>query len=245
MEQKKKRVRPSLTQMRALQAELARVKEDYRLQLVADKHLAEELEAVKLKLKKTTEQLYEVGMKNGSVIKVSDGYNHEEVEVLRIELDEYEKKLESQIDGTSNLVKDCNGWREKYRSLKAKYEEQIDGTSRLVADCDGWRERFRKLKAEYDDLNKRHQKLKIEDDNKAYDLERCVTVNDYEDLKEECKAIATERDTLEVSNKHMENELTRLRNIANSQKEELDRAVSKIVSMKKRGLWARIRNREV
>ena len=30
---------------------------------------------------------------------------------------ELEKKLESQIDGTSKLVADCDGWREKYRSV--------------------------------------------------------------------------------------------------------------------------------
>lgn len=30
---------------------------------------------------------------------------------------ELEKKLESQIEGTSRIVQDCDGWREKYREL--------------------------------------------------------------------------------------------------------------------------------
>lgn len=162
MEQKKKRVRPSLTQMRALQAELAKAKEDYRLQLIADKHLAEELEAVKLKLKKTTEQLYEVGMKHGSVVKVSEGYRREEVEILQEKLDKCEKELESQIDGTSNLVKDCNIWRDKYRELKAKFDDQVEGTSRLVADCDDWREKFRTLKLKNQTLETSNKHMESE-----------------------------------------------------------------------------------
>lgn len=199
MEQKKKRVRPSLTQMRALQAELAKVKEDYRLQLIADKHLAEELEAVKLKLKKTTEQLYEVGMKNGSVVKVSEGYRQEEVEILRQKLSDCEKKLESQIDGTSNLVRDCDIWRDKYRELKAKFDEQVEGTSRLVADCDAWREKYRDLKSE--------------------------------------------NQTLEASNKHMEEELERIR-IANRSLNELnDERIAQIQQLQSRGFWARVFNK--
>lgn len=199
MEQKKKRVRPSLTQMRALQAELAKVKEDYRLQLIADKHLAEELEAVKLKLEKTTEQLYEVGMKNGSVVKVSEGYRREEVEILQEKLDKCEKELESQIDGTSNLVRDCDIWRDKYRELKAKFDEQVEGTSRLVADCDAWREKYRDLKSE--------------------------------------------NQTLEASNKYMEEEMERVR-IANRSLNELnDERLAQIQQLKSRGFWARVFNK--
>ena len=33
----------------------------------------------------------------------------------------------------------------QYRELEAKLEEQIEGTSRIVAECDGWREKYRKL----------------------------------------------------------------------------------------------------
>lgn len=162
MEQKKKRVRATLTQVRALEAELTKKKEEYRLQTVVNKHLTEELEAVKLKLKKTTEHLYEVGMKNGSVIKVSEGYRQEEVEILRKELSDCEKKLESQIDGTSMLVKDCDAWREKYRELLKMYKEQIDGTSRLVGDCDAWRDKYHTLIAENKTLEASNKHMEAE-----------------------------------------------------------------------------------
>ena len=33
----------------------------------------------------------------------------------------------------------------QYRELEKKLESQIDGTSKLVADCDGWREKYRNL----------------------------------------------------------------------------------------------------
>lgn len=33
----------------------------------------------------------------------------------------------------------------QYREMERKLEEQIEGTSRIVQDCDGWREKYRKL----------------------------------------------------------------------------------------------------
>ena len=33
----------------------------------------------------------------------------------------------------------------QYRELEARLEEQIEGTSRIVADCDGWRAKYRDL----------------------------------------------------------------------------------------------------
>ena len=33
----------------------------------------------------------------------------------------------------------------QYRELQAKLDEQIEGTSRIVADCDGWRAKYRNL----------------------------------------------------------------------------------------------------
>lgn len=38
---------------------------------------------------------------------------------------ELEKKLAEQIEGTSQLVKDCDAWREKYRELKKKYDDAL------------------------------------------------------------------------------------------------------------------------
>lgn len=170
MEQKKRGERATLTQVKALEAELAKAKESYRLQLIADKHLEKELEAVKLKLKRTTEQLYEVAMKNGSVIKVSDGYRREEVEILQDKLDKCEKELASQIDGTGNLVKDCNIWRDKYRELKAKFDELAEGTCRLVADCDAWREKYHTLISENQTLEASNKQMEAE-------MERVRTAN--------------------------------------------------------------------
>jgi len=33
----------------------------------------------------------------------------------------------------------------QYREMERKLEEQIEGTSRIVAECDGWREKYRKM----------------------------------------------------------------------------------------------------
>lgn len=61
---------------------------------------------------------------------------------------ELEKKLESQIDGTSQLVKDCDLWREKYQILKKKYDELSAGHDRLAEEC-------KNLRAENDRLKSR------------------------------------------------------------------------------------------
>ena len=45
--EEKKRFRPTLTAYRSLEKELANVNEEYRLQLLADKHLAEEMKELK------------------------------------------------------------------------------------------------------------------------------------------------------------------------------------------------------
>lgn len=129
--EEKKRVRPSLKQMRALQAELADVAENYRLQLLANERLMEEIDAVKLKLKRTMEQLYKVSMERGSLVKVSDGYSREMNEVLRQKLCICEEKLDSQLEGTSYLVKDCDAWRDSYRELYS--EKQL--LERKCKDC--------------------------------------------------------------------------------------------------------------
>lgn len=39
-----------------------------------------------------------------------------------------------------------------YRELEKKLEKQLEGTSRLVRECDIWREKFRTLLAERDKL---------------------------------------------------------------------------------------------
>ena len=48
----------------------------------------------------------------------------------------------------------------KVKELQAKLDDQIDGTSMLVQDCDGWRDKFRALVAENQELraklNKKH-----------------------------------------------------------------------------------------
>lgn len=46
----------------------------------------------------------------------------------------------------------------KVKDLQAKLNDQIDGTSRLVQDCDGWREKFHKLLAENKELKAKLKK---------------------------------------------------------------------------------------
>ena len=50
-QEKKKRVRPTLTQVRQLEKELADVKENYRLQIIAGKDMAEQIKELKRKNK--------------------------------------------------------------------------------------------------------------------------------------------------------------------------------------------------
>lgn len=47
---------------------------------------------------------------------------------------ELEKKLESQIEGTSQLVKDCDAWLEKYCKLEKKLQEATDDFNDLNGD---------------------------------------------------------------------------------------------------------------
>jgi len=42
-----------------------------------------------------------------------------------------------------------------YRELQRKLDEQIEGTSLVVQDCDGWREKYRLLLERYNRLKKR------------------------------------------------------------------------------------------
>lgn len=46
----------------------------------------------------------------------------------------------------------------KVKDLQAKLDDQIDGTSMLVQDCDGWREKFHKLLAENKELQAKLKK---------------------------------------------------------------------------------------
>ena len=106
MAEKKKRVRPTLTQVRALEAEIAELKEKVSFY---DKHQGEDLRKVVIDL---------------------------------------QEKLESQIDGTSSLVKDSDLWREKYQKLVKENEEIADKERMLSSD-------YKKLEKEVSRLKNR------------------------------------------------------------------------------------------
>lgn len=92
-EEKKKRVRPTLTQVRALEKEIETLGEKLRVSELHNRRLKEDLEA----------------LKKGDVVPRS--------------------MLDEQIEGTSRLVADCDGWRDEYRKLKAEFKavEQSNG----------------------------------------------------------------------------------------------------------------------
>lgn len=91
---------------------------------------------------------------------------------------ELEKKLESQIEGTSQLVKDCDLWREKYQILKKKYDELLplsqDAVSQVEKLTDSLAEsrrlhnetlcKYGDLSAEHDRLAEESKKLRAEND---------------------------------------------------------------------------------
>ena len=131
-EEKKKRWRPSLTEYRALEKELADVKESYRLQLLAGERLAEEVNALK------------------SSQRASGGDD-----ALLLELNE---RLESQIEGTSSLVAECDAWRGRYRSLDGLYQELKRSYDALRCDVVSGKD-YRKLKTDYRKLENEHKLL--------------------------------------------------------------------------------------
>lgn len=77
---------------------------------------------------------------------------------------ELEAKLESQIDGTSQLVKDCDAWREKYRKLKVKFDDEHFASVHLHKE-------YNDLKAERDTLEKSNKLMEDE-------LNRLRAIND-------------------------------------------------------------------
>jgi len=100
-----------------------------------------------------------------------------------------------------------------YRELEKKLESQIEGTSQLVKDCDAWREKYRGVVDGY------------------------VPVSKYNDL-------LAKNNTLEQSNKLMEDELNRVReaNVSLGKKcAELSNKLSELLS---RGWFARLFNKK-
>ena len=241
MEQKKKRVRPTLTQMRALQDELADIKERCRLQVLTEKHLKEEIEALKLKLKEASERYGEVGLQYF----ILEGQSQAEEKILRRVICEYKRKLESQVEGTSMLVKDCDIWRDKYRGLKAMFDDQVEGTSMLVADCDGWRKKYRDLLTDYNYLKHGSQKLKFEEKRiKFFKDNYAILIRKKATMSKELSELRTKNNILETSNKELKTDLERIR-VANQSLNELnDKRLCDIRNLKSRGLWARILNKD-
>ena len=103
----KKRWCPSLTAYRELQKELAEVNENYRLQMVENKNLSEEVKQLKMKLLDAAEE-----------------------NPLYVEL---KRQFEDQIEGTSRLVGDCDAWRDKYHQLEDKHKEDCQKNH---SECD-------------------------------------------------------------------------------------------------------------
>ncbi len=168
MEQKKKtRFRPTVTEYNALRQELEELKENYRLQLVADKHLAEEVDELRLKL------------------------SQRQADEHPSDCASLKSALDEQIEGTSHLVAECNAWRGKYRVLTKKYNEQLEGTSRLVKDCDAWREKYNELAGKCAAIEESKAKLEdsvsaLEKSNRLMEEELNRAKQQRDDLSEKC-----------------------------------------------------------
>ena len=65
---------------------------------------------------------------------------------LEKERDEWKRKFEEQLEGTSGLVRDSDIWRENYRDLYEKHEELLSEAARLTDECKSWREKYHKIK---------------------------------------------------------------------------------------------------
>ena len=63
---------------------------------------------------------------------------------------------ESEACREVKAIRENDALRKENAELRKKLESQIDGTSRLVADCDGWRDKYRKLLDEKKGLEKMH-----------------------------------------------------------------------------------------
>lgn len=93
---------------------------------------------------------------------------------------ELEKKLESQIEGTSQLVKDCDLWREKYQILKKKYDELFPLSQDAVSQVENLRDSLAESRRLHDEISYKHGELSAEHDR----------------LAEECKKLRAENDRL-------------------------------------------------
>lgn len=107
---------------------------------------------------------------------------------------ELEKQMKNEQDLHIHFAKECD-------RLKSELDSHIEGTSLLVKDCDAWREKYNDLKAE--------------------------------------------RDTLEKSNKLMEEELNREKHTNKEFCETYHELKEKYDDLKSRGFWARVFNKDV
>lgn len=75
---------------------------------------------------------------------------------------ELEQLLQEQVDGTSDLVKDCNLWREKYQKLTEENKvlrRQLPEMAREISLSKG---EIEKLKTEIEILVEENEKLKCQ-----------------------------------------------------------------------------------
>lgn len=105
-EEKRKRVRATLTQVRALEAELEKTREELRIATRDASNVRRDL------------------MEN-DVVSVTV-YNE-----AVAERDNLRKACDRHLEDKSSLVADCNGWRQKYRDLLKNYRILEDTNSRM------------------------------------------------------------------------------------------------------------------
>lgn len=72
---------------------------------------------------------------------------------------ELEEKLREQIDGTSRLVADCDGWRDKYRALLVECDKVSDRNTELCKEIDRLREERNEAEFELESLRKQTERL--------------------------------------------------------------------------------------
>lgn len=139
-----------------------------------------------------------------------------------------------------------------YRELEGKLADQIEGTSRLVKDCDLWREKYRTLFKEYGKLKKQFQAggVVTEADYNSLHVSYKNLVEKYDEevsenrrLNDENRKLHSKIYDLDLSHTMMADELNKLRAEIAELSESEASAKKELEYLRNRSFWNRLFNK--
>ena len=124
--------------------------------------------------------------------------------------------------------------------LQEKLESQIEGTSTLVHDCDLWREKYQDLKKRFDDLVEKEKKESEAYKNLESNYKGQLA--GAEDLAEQVKTLKDKNATLEQSNLGLQQGIDEERKLREGAAKDYQEARKEVMRLKNRGFFARLFN---